>query len=294
MHNIAFLGLGAIGRPMAKRIAAAGFPLTVWNRTADKAASFARDSGTRHAKSAADAVTNAHVVVTCLSTSADVDAVLDAKVVAAMSPGAMVLDCTSGDPATSKRLSQRLQERGIGFVDAPVSGGVKGAEEGTLTVMCGGDAADIARARPIIEAFGKKVVHCGPVGAGDAVKAANQALLALTIFGTGEVLVALTKLGVSPSVALDVLNASSGRSNASMNLFPERVLTRAFPRTFRLALMDKDVRIAAQIARDEKVPSPLTQLAADLCTLAHHELGEEADHVEAVQVIEKWAGVQIK
>lgn len=294
MQNVAFLGLGAIGRPMARRIAAAGFPLTVWNRTADRAAAFAREAGARHATAAADAVTNAHVVVTCLSTSADVDGVLDPKVVAAMSPGALVLDCTSGDPATSRRLALRLQDRGIGFVDAPVSGGVKGAEEGTLTVMCGGDATDLARARPVIEAFGKKIVHCGPVGAGDAVKAANQALLALTIFGTGEVLVALQKLGVSPATALDVINASSGRSNASMNLFPERVLTRAFPRTFRLALMDKDVRIAAQIARDERVPSPLTQLAADLCTLARRELGEEADHVEAVQVIEKWAGAQIR
>ena len=99
---------------------------------------------------------------------------------------------------------------------------------------------------------------------------------------------------MSAQVALDVINASSGRSNASMNLFPERVLTRAFPRTFRLALMDKDVRIAAQIARDERVPAPLTQLAADLCSLAHRELGEEADHVEAVQVIERWAAAEVR
>jgi 3-hydroxyisobutyrate dehydrogenase len=137
-------------------------------------------------------------------------------------------------------------------------------------------------------------VHCGPVGAGDAVKAMNQALLALTIWGTGEALVALSKSGVSARVALEVINASSGRSNASMNLFPERVLTRAFPRTFRLALLDKDARIAAQIARDERVPAPLTQLAADLCTLARQELGEEADHVEAVKVIEKWAGAEVR
>jgi 3-hydroxyisobutyrate dehydrogenase len=146
----------------------------------------------------------------------------------------------------------------------------------------------------VIESFGKKIVHCGSVGAGDAVKAMNQALLAITVWGTGEALVALAKLGVSPRVALDVINASSGRSNASMNLFPERVLTRAFPRTFRLALLDKEARIAAQIARDERVPALLTQLAADLCTLGRMELGEEADHVEAVKVLEKWAGAEIK
>lgn len=293
MPAVAFLGLGAIGRPMAGRIAAAGFPLTVWNRTEARADAFARAEGATRAASPADAVRAADVIVTCLSTSADVEQVLSDAVADAMRSGALVLDCTSGDPATSRRLAARLRARGIAFVDAPVSGGVKGATEGTLTVMCGGEADDIERARPVIEAFGTKVVHCGPTGAGDAVKAMNQALLALTIWGTGEALATLAKSGVSPTVALEVINASSGRSNASMNLFPERVLTRAFPRTFRLALMDKDVRIAAQIARDERVPAPLTQLAADLCTLAHGALGEEADHVEAVKVIEQWAGQEI-
>jgi 3-hydroxyisobutyrate dehydrogenase len=294
MSSVAFLGLGAIGRPMARRIAAAGIPLTVWNRTGARAAAFAAEHDVTAASSAVEAVRGADIVVTCLSTSADVAEVLDQHVLAALKQGALILDCTSGDPATSRVIAARLSTRKARFVDAPVSGGVKGAEEGSLTVMCGGDAADIERARPIIETFGKKIVHCGPIGAGDAVKAMNQALLAITIWGTGEALAALAKLGVSPQVALEVINSSSGRSNASMNLFPERVLTRAFPRTFRLALMDKDVRIAAQIARDEKVPAPLTQLAADLCSLAHRELGEEADHVEAVKMIEHWAEAEIQ
>jgi 3-hydroxyisobutyrate dehydrogenase len=294
MLSVAFLGLGAIGRPMAARIATAGFPLTVWNRTVERTQEFTRDRGVRAGKSVADAVGGADVVVTCLSTSADVASLLDAEVVGAFKAGSTLVDCTSGDPATSRRLATRLRERGIAFVDAPVSGGVKGAQEGTLTVMCGGDEHDIERARPVLEAFGKKIVHCGPVGAGDAVKAMNQALLAITIWGTGEALAALAKSGVSAKVALDVINASSGRSNASMNLFPERVLNRSFPRTFKLALLDKDARIAAQIARDEKVPAPLTQLAADLCTLAHRELGEDADHVEAVKIIEHWAETEIQ
>jgi len=294
MLQVAFLGLGAIGRPMARRIGAAGFPLTVWNRTADRARAFAGEIGARHAQTADNAVRDADVVVTCLSTSTDVDQVIDSRVAAAFKNGATLLDCTSGDPATSRRIAEKVAHRSVAFIDAPVSGGVRGAEEGTLTVMCGGDARDLERVRPVIEAFGKKIVHCGPIGAGDAVKAMNQALLALTIWGTGEALVALSKLGVSAQVALDVINASSGRSNASMNLFPERVLTRAFPRTFRLALLDKDARIAAQIARDERVPAPLTQLAADLCSLARKDLGEEADHVEAVKVIEHWAGAEVR
>jgi 3-hydroxyisobutyrate dehydrogenase len=293
MLSVAFIGLGSIGRPMAKRIAAAGFPLTVWNRTNDRAVRFAKEIGAQHAKTAAEAAREADVVITCLSTSADVEQVLDNGLFDGMKRDSTLLDCTSGDPATSRRIAGKLAAKGARFVDAPVSGGVRGAEEGTLTVMCGGDESDLAHIRPVIEAFGKKIVHCGPVGAGDAVKAMNQALLAITIWGTGEALVALSKSGVSAQVALEVINASSGRSNASMNLFPERVLNRAFPRTFRLALLDKDARIAAQIARDERVPAPLTQLAADLCTLARQELGEEADHVEAVKVLEQWAGAEI-
>ena len=169
-----------------------------------------------------------------------------------------------------------------------------GAESGTLTIMVGGDADLFVRMRPVLEAFGEKIVHVGPVGAGHALKAVNQAMLAVHIWSLGEGLVALTRAGVSPAVALDVINASSGRSNSSMNLFPARVLTRAFPRTFKLALLDKDLGIAAQLLRDQKVPSPIIQLAAELFSAAHRELGPEADHVETVKVIERQSGGEIK
>jgi 3-hydroxyisobutyrate dehydrogenase len=181
----------------------------------------------------------------------------------------------------------------VGFVDAPVSGGVVGAERGALTVMVGGDAALVDRARPVLAAFGQKIVHCGPVGTGDALKAVNNALLATALWATAEGLAALERAGVRADVALDVINASSGRSNASENLFPDRVLTRAFPRTFRLALLDKDVGIAAGVAREQRVTAPLLQLTAELFRLAHAELGPEADHVEAARVVERWAGVEI-
>jgi 3-hydroxyisobutyrate dehydrogenase len=296
MTTVAFLGLGAIGRPMAARLAAArGISLAVWNRTAERARLFAAESGARHAASPADAARGADVVITCFPVSADVEAVLDGTdgLLAGLARGAMLVDCTSGDPATSRRIATRLAEHEVGFLDAPVSGGTIGAEQGTLTVMVGGDAALLERARPVLEAFGKKIVHCGDVGAGDALKAVNNALLAVHVWSTAEGLAALAKAGVKSDVALDVINASSGRSIASMNLFPERVLTRAFPRTFRLALLDKDVGIAAGVAREQKVPAPLLQLTADLFRVAHNALGEEADHVEAVKVVEEWAGVEI-
>jgi len=207
--------------------------------------------------------------------------------------GAMVIDCTSGDPETSRKTADRLARSGIAFIDAPVSGGVSGAMAGKLTVMAGGDAAALERARPILEMFAGKIVHCGAIGAGDAVKAVNNALLAVQLWSTAEGLAALSKLGVDPTVALDVINSSSGRSNASMNLFPERVLNRSFPRTFRLALLDKDVGIAAGIARNTGTPAPLLEETARLFAEAHREMGEEADHVEAVKLVERRAGTTI-
>jgi 3-hydroxyisobutyrate dehydrogenase len=293
--NIAFLGLGAIGRPMASRIAAAKLPLAVWNRTAERAAEFARQTGARHAATPADAARDADVVITCLSTSPDVYSLLDGPdgLLAGLKRGATLVDCTSGDPGTSRRIAQRLAEAGVGFIDAPVSGGVVGAEKGTLTIMVGGDAAALDRVRSVLETFGQKIVHCGDVGAGDTVKAVNQAFLAIHLLSAAEGLATLVKEGVDPTKALEVINASSGRSNSSMNLIPERVLTRAFPRTFRLALLEKDIGIAAAMAREHRVPAPVTQLTADVFRIARGELGEIADHVEIVKLVEQWAGVEI-
>jgi 3-hydroxyisobutyrate dehydrogenase len=292
--RIAFLGLGAIGTPMAKHLASR-FDLVVWNRTAGKAKAFAEAHGAKAAATPREAADGASVVVTCLPTSNEVEGLLDGNdgLLAGLASGALFIDCTSGDPATSRRIAARLAERGIAFLDAPVSGGTSGAEAGRLTVMCGGDQATFDRAKPVLDAFGSKVVLVGPVGAGHALKAVNNALLAVHIWSVAEGLAALAKAGVTPAAALDVINASSGRSNASENLIPQRVLTREFPRTFRLALLEKDVAIAADFLRTQRVPSSVLQQIADLFRVARVELGEEADHVEAVRLLEKWAGVEI-
>jgi 3-hydroxyisobutyrate dehydrogenase len=276
-------------------MAAAKIPLTVWNRTEFRAAEFAEKTGARHAATPAEAVRGAEVGSTCLPTSHDVYGLLDGPegILAGIERGVAFVDCTSGDPATSRRIAERLAEKDVSFIDAPVSGGVAGAEKGTLTIMVGGDASTLDRVRPVLESFGQKIVHCGEVGAGDAVKAVNNAFLATHLLAAAEGLAALVKMGVAPSVALDVINASSGRSNASMNLIPERVLTRAFPRTFRLALLEKDVGIAAEVARETRVPAPILQLTADLFRIARGELGEVADHVEVVKMVERWAGTEI-
>jgi len=281
---------------MARHLAKPPFALTVWNRTAERARAFASETGARAASSPAEAVRGAAAVITCLPTSREVEALLDGEsgILAGLADGSLFIDCTSGDPATSRRTADRLASRNVAFMDAPVSGGVSGAIKGELTIMCGAAPATFERAKPVLEAFGKKIVLCGPVGAGDAVKAVNQALLGIHIWALSEGLVTLSKAGVSPSLALDVINASSGRSNVSQNLFTERVITRAFPRTFKLALLEKDVTIAAEFARENRVPSPLTQSAADLLRVARNALGEEADHVETVKLLEQWAGCEVK
>ena len=293
--NVSFLGLGAIGEPMARHLARDPFRLTVWNRSGEKSARFGEATGASVASTPAEAARASDIVITCLPSSREVEALVQGEegLQAGLREGTLLIDCTSGDPATSRSIAAALRGRGVEFVDAPVSGGVKGAEAGALTVMCGGETESIERARPVLQAFGKRIVHCGPVGAGHAVKAMNQALLAVNIWAGGEALATLAKLGVDAQVALEVINGSSGRSNVTENLFTERVVGRRYPRTFKLALLEKDVSIAAAIANEENVPSPFVDLAARLFAEARAELGEEADHVEAVLSIEKRAGVRI-
>lgn len=279
---------------MAEHLAPPAADLTVWNRTAARARDFGARTSTKVAATPAEAARSADVVITCLPTSREVESLLDGPdgIEAGLREGATFVDCTSGDPATSRRIASRVAARGVTFIDAPVSGGVAGAQKGALTIMVGGDVQVLDRVRPVLELMGKKIVHCGPVGAGDALKAVNNAMLALHIWGLAEGLIALERAGVTPEIALDVINASSGRSNTSENLFPQRVLTRAFPRTFRLALLDKDVGIAAGVARETGTPARLLDLTSELFHEARLALGEEVDHVEAVRYVERVAGVK--
>jgi 3-hydroxyisobutyrate dehydrogenase len=294
--KVAFLGLGDIGSLMAAHLARDPFDLVVWNRTVAKAETFARDHQARVALTPREAVSGADVVITCLPSSVEVEAILHGEkgMLDAFRKGSVLVDCTSGDPPTSRSIAAELGGRGVDFIDAPVSGGTVAAKSGSLTVMWGGEALVFERVRPVIEAFGKKIVHAGQVGSGDALKAINNALLAVHILSTAEGLAVLVKAGVDPKVALEVINASSGRSNSSENLIPQRVLTRAFPRTFRLALLEKDIGIAAVLADDLGVRTPVISLAAERFHEARQKLGEEADHVEAVKMIEQENGIEIK
>ncbi|GAA6747860.1 MULTISPECIES: NAD(P)-dependent oxidoreductase [Thermus] len=289
MEKVAFIGLGAMGYPMAGHLAKR-FPTLVWNRTFAKALKHQAEFGSEAVP--LERVAEAQVVFTCLPTTQEVAEVAEA-LLPHLRPGTYWVDATSGEPEASRRLAERLGEKGVTYLDAPVSGGTVGAEKGTLTVMMGGEAEAVERVKPYL-AYAGKVVHVGPVGAGHAVKAINNALLAVNLWAAGEGLLALVRQGVPGEKALEAINASSGRSNATENLIPQRVLTRAFPKTFALGLLVKDLGIAMGVLEGAKDPSPLLRLTRELYEMAKRELSPEADHVEALKLLERWAGVEIR
>ena len=291
-ERVGFVGLGAIGTPMARHVARA-FATVVWNRTAVRAEQFAESHGAQAAPDLKTLVADCTVVITCLPTSLEVAEVI-AAAGTAWRRGQLLIDATSGDPAGSRRNAATLAGYGADFVDAPVSGGTSGAEQGTLTVMLGGSAEAVERARRYVQPYARKVEHVGPVGAGHALKAVNNALLALNIVAVGEGLAALVKLGVPAQRAVDVINASSGRSNVTEHLIPERVITRAWPRTFSAALLDKDLGVALAVLEDAGVTSELYPAVKRFYAEARKALDAGADHVEVVQRIEAAAGVEIR
>ncbi len=280
---------------MAARLASR-HELTVWNRTSERARAFVAEHQARLASTPREAVTGAEAILTCLPTSGDVEQLLDGPegIEAGLSPGALFLDCTSGDAASSVRIAQRLAARGVDFADAPVSGGTNGAAAGTLTVMVGGDRRVFERAVPVLEAFGQRIVHMGPTGTGDAMKAVNNTLLAVNILALAEGLTGLVKAGVPARVAVETLNASSGRCFVSEGLVPDRVLTGNWPVTFRLALLDKDVGICLAQLDALGIPAPLLSSAAELLHKARKQLGEDADYLAPIRAQERRTGVEIR
>jgi 3-hydroxyisobutyrate dehydrogenase len=288
--QVGFVGLGAMGRPMAACLADR-FPTRVWNRTSAVAEAHADAHGTI---AVADLVElgDVDVLCTCLPTTREVAAVAR-ELGPALRPGTIWLDHTSGDPAGTRDVALELGARDVDYLDAPVSGGTDGAASGSLTVMVGGDLEVLDEVRPVLDAMAARVVHVGPTGAGMAVKAVNNTLLATSLWAAAEGLTVLQRLGVDPAAAIEVINASSGRSFATERLVPERVLTREFPATFALQLLAKDVGLAEAAVEEVGVDAPLVALVAELTRAAVDELGGEVDHSALVRVAERRAGVEL-
>ena len=257
-----------MGVPMSGHLAAAGYAVQSYDK---------RGGGT-HA-SARHAAEEADVLVTMLPDGEVVrEVILDA--LPALKHGALVIDMSSSDPLGTQALGAALAANEIGMVDAPVSGAVRGARDATLAIMCGGAPADFRRARPILEKLGRDIFHVGPLGAGHAVKALNNYLGAAGTLAGFEALLLAQALGLEPQPVLDAINASTGRNWTTERKIPQQVLTGAFGSGFKLALMAKDVGIAARLARELGVDTPYLRETLKHWRTAEKEMPRDADHTE--------------
>ena len=256
--KVSFLGLGVMGYPMAGHLKRAGHEVTVFNRTLTKADKWVREHGGKEAASPAEAVTGAEIVFACLGDDPDVAEIVQ-KCAGAMAKGAIFVDHTTDSPALARRLHEELKELGIGFVDAPVSGGQAGAENGKLSVMCGGDEADVEKARPVMEAYSARIVHVGPAGHGQLCKAVNQICIAGLVQALSEGVHFAKRAGLDIEKTLEAVSGGAAQS-WQMNNRARTMAKDEFEFGFAVDWMRKDLRIALNEARDNGSRLPVTAL----------------------------------
>ena len=294
--RLGFIGLGIMGHPMSGHLAKAGYPLTVYDTDA-KAIDRIRDvhSGVVAAATPAAVGAAADIVVTMLPDGNVVhDVALGTNGLAeGMAAGSLLLDTSSAQPWLTRATAAALAGRGVAMVDAPVSGAQWGAEQANLVFMVGGAVADVERVRPILDVLGRATFHCGPLGSGHSMKCINNTITAMTFLGTAEGLALGKRAGLDPVAMTDVLNESTGGSWITMNHVPQRILSRTFDDPFRLELMLKDVRIAAQLARDMEMQLPLSELGEHVYAQADEFAGPGKSLSELVRWVEHDTGVEI-
>lgn len=280
--RIGWIGIGNMGAPMTARLVADGHEVRGYDADARARDAFASAGGTRMVvESAAACADGADAVVLMLPSSAVVARVTDDDgLLAAMAAGSVLVDMGSSEPAATRALAERASALGIAVVDAPVSGGVGGAQRGTLTIMAGGDAEDVARVRPLLDALGGRILHVGPAAAGHALKALNNLLSATHLLASAEALEVGVRFGLDPEVLLDAINTSTGRCGSTERKLPDFVLSGRFDSGFALGLMLKDMRIATNLAKATGAPARLGESAVALWTDAAGRLPAGADHTE--------------
>ncbi|GAA1088289.1 2-hydroxy-3-oxopropionate reductase [Tsukamurella spumae] len=290
MTNIAFIGLGIMGSPMAVHLQNAGHTVAGFNRTPQRAQPLV-EAGGRAAASIADAVADAEVIAVMVPDSPDVEAVLagEGGVFDNAPAGALIIDFSSIRPDVTTALSQQAGERGLRLIDAPVSGGEAGAVNAALSIMVGGTPEDFAAARPVLDVVGKTIVHVGPSGSGQTVKAANQLIVAGTIQLLAEAIVFLEAYGVDTAAAVQVLGGGLAGS-AVLNQKAQKMLDREFAPGFRIELHHKDLGIVTSAAREAGVVAPLGGLVAQLMASARANGDGGLDHSALLRGVERLSG----
>lgn len=289
------IGIGAMGSRMARRLADREVNLVVYDSVPAAAARLAHLPAVTVAGDLAD-LAGCGAVITMLPDGQAVRSVLlegKPPLAARLTAGSVVIDMSSSAPSATVALARQLGERQIALLDAPVSGGVAGAEAGTLTIMVGGDAELIERWAWLFEILGQRWIPTGPVGSGHALKALNNLLSAGGLLLAVEALAVGQQFGLSPSVMLGVINSSSGANNSTQNKIAQRVLSRTFDAGFPIGLMTKDLRIARDLARQVGVDVPLSDATVELWTQALAALGPAADHTAIARWFEEARGLTL-
>lgn len=255
--NVGFIGMGTMGAPMAKNILNAGYPVTVHNRNRDREIPVA-DAGANRAASPAEVARAADLIITCVSDTPDVEAVITGPegIIEGIAPGVLVVDMSTISPTVTRSLAKILSDQGAGLIDAPVSGGSEGAIAGTLSIMVGGSAADVDRARPVLQTMGKTIIHVGEVGAGQLTKAINQIIVAGTYWSVAEGMALGLKAGLDMEKVVEAVGGGAagswGLTHRSGNM-----IRNDYPLGFRVRLHRKDLVIALEVARELGVPLPV-------------------------------------
>jgi 3-hydroxyisobutyrate dehydrogenase len=292
-ERVGFIGLGIMGRGMASNLLKAGFDLRVWNRTASRADELV-SAGATAASSPADLAANSDIIITCVSDTPDVEAVIlgDDGVINGVKGGALVIDMSTISPQTTREIADALQKRGVAMLDAPVSGGSEGAAKGTLSIMVGGDAAQVERAMPVFQAMGKTITHVGEIGAGQTVKLVNQILVVGSMMSMGEALLFAQAGGVDLEKALAAVSGGAGGSWTLSNRGPQ-VIKRDWRPGFMIDLQTKDIRLVMEAADKDGVPLPSTALIFQFYrTLQAQGLGKEGNHA-LIKALEKLSGITV-
>jgi 2-hydroxy-3-oxopropionate reductase len=282
MQKLGFIGLGLMGQPMARNLLKAGYSLAVFNRSRGAMEELAA-AGTTLADSPAQVAQQADVVLTCLPDSPDVEAVVlgENGILAGSRPGMLYIDHSTIAPATARRIYDCLQAKGVSALDAPVSGGDIGAQQGTLSIMVGGDEAAFQRSLPILQAMGKTIVHVGVAGAGQVTKACNQIVVAMAVQAVAEALILAQKSGVDPAKVRAALLGGFAQSRV-LEVHGQRMLDHTFEPGFTLDLHRKDMNIVLQTAKELHLPllgaAQVTELMNAMLAQGKGHLDNSPDH----------------
>jgi 3-hydroxyisobutyrate dehydrogenase len=297
--RIGFIGLGQMGLPMVRNLARAGFRLAVFDLNREALAR-ACDATGAEAPGSLKAIGEAcDAVIAMLPDGNAVRAVVFGaesggdSLIAGLARGTLLIDMSSSSPVGTREFGRRLAERGVAMLDAPVSGGVRKAVDASLSIMVGGDAETIARCRPLLEAMGKQIFLTGPLGSGHAMKALNNYVSAAGLAAAAEAVLAGQRFGLDPVNVVNILNASTGMNNSTLNKFHQYILSREFNSGFSLDLMVKDLKTALEVARASGSPAPFGEACVQAWCDAQAALGPGADHTAVVRHWEKLAGSEL-